>query len=69
MRHVNCAPPHEERLQHNGHKGDHKMTPKTWAIKGERGPMIVVWMWAPSVEKHLPPMKTRNHEGKAMSIG
>ena len=67
---VKCrAPLLEECPQHHGHKGDPGVTPGTCGAIGERTQVILVWVRAPRRWERLPPMETRSHEGKALSIG
>ena len=63
------APLLEECPQHHGHKGDPGVTPGTCGAIGERTQVILVWVRAPKHWERLPPMETRSHEGKALSIG
>ena len=63
------APLFEECPQHHGHKGDPGVTPGTCGTIGERTQVILVWVRAPRRWERLPPMETRSHEGKALSIG
>ena len=63
------APLLEECPQHHGHKEDPGVTPGTCGAIGERTQMILVWVRAPRRWERLPPMETRSHEGKALSIG
>ena len=63
------APLLEECPQHHGHKGDPGVTPGTCGAIGERTQVILVWVRAPRHWERLPPMETRSHEGKALSIG
>ena len=63
------APLVEECPQHHGHKGDPGVTLGTCGAIGERTQVILVWVRAPRRWERLPPMETRSHEDKALSIG
>ena len=51
------APLHEECLQHDGHKGDPRVTPGTCGTMGERAQVILVWVRAPGVENTSHPRR------------
>ena len=63
------APLFEECPQHHGHKEDPGVMLGTCGAIGERTQVILAWVRAPRHWERLPPMETRSHEGKALSIG
>ena len=58
---------HEECPKYHGYKGHPGVTPGTCGVVGERAQVIIMWVRAPGIWEHLPPMETRRHEVKAMS--